>query len=139
MPDGALEFGSGGSEDGDYFRAIGAEQPRQQRSQRRNSIPVASPETPFAASCFELFGGLYDTVTRRGFCTPQVRLSPLLISNCCGSGTRKLSVLPSSLLRLKRSCFPAQSTRNKLPAIFSEPVSSNHSTVFAASCAESGR
>jgi hypothetical protein len=82
MPDGTLHFGTSGAEYGDYPGTVCADKPGQQRSQRWNSIPVASPAGAFG-SCFCVFdAGLYCTLTRRGFCTPQVSVSAPLISNC---------------------------------------------------------
>src|ERR1700722_13849995 len=80
--------------------------------------------------------GLYETVTRRGFWAPQVNVAPSLISNCCGSGTARTTVLPASSFTLNRNCLPTQSTRTSEPVILGDVESSNHSTVFAAASRE---
>src|SRR6202000_1701961 len=134
MLNGALDLGSRDAEDSNHLRAPGAEQLRYESFHRWNSNPAASPETPLAA----LPAGLNETVTRRGFCTPHASDSTPFSSNCCGSGTSRIAVLPSSSLTFRRTCLPTQSTRTRFPLIFCAPASSNQSTVFFASSAESG-
>ena len=72
---------------------------------RWNSNPVASPAVAFE-SAFGAFEGLYDTVTRRGFCTPHASVSPPLISNCFVSGTTRFTVLPIVVLHAQSQLFP---------------------------------